>query len=162
MEVKLPDTIEECHSLIGNLFTIIQQMQADIDELKAKLNQNSRNSNRPPSSDHFANRKSALPKRKGKRGGQQGHSGNTLKKVNHPDLVIDCLPTDCSCGNSTWLSQHYLADSRQVFDLPEPRLHITEYRRLQRLCQCGKWLCGEFPQGVVAPTQWRSCQMLWK
>lgn len=159
--MKLPDTIQECHSLIRNLFAIIELMQAEtlalkteIDELKARLNQNSQNSNRPPSSDAFAKRKSALPKPMGKRGGQKGHSGNTLKKVAEPDLIIDCYPQSCECGNSTFDSQMEIADSRQVFDLPEPRLQVVEYRRLQQQCKCGKRLSGRFPEGVLGQTQY--------
>jgi transposase len=156
MEIQLPQTIEECHSLIGNLLAIIEKMQTEIDDLKARLNQNSNNSNRPPSSDAFAKRKSAMPKHKGKRGGQKGHSGNTLKKVVDPDVVIDCQPQPCPCGNSTFDSQAEIAESRQVFDLPEARLQVVEYRRFKRQCRCGKMVSGKFPETVLGQTQYGS------
>jgi uncharacterized coiled-coil protein SlyX len=41
VEVKLPETIEECHQLIGELCLVIKRMQVEIDELKAQLKQNS-------------------------------------------------------------------------------------------------------------------------
>ena len=154
MEVKLPETIEECHSLIRHLLSIIEKMQAEIDELKARLNENSNNSNRPPSSDGFTNRKSAMPKNKGKRGGQGGHLGKTLKKVAEPDFVIDCYPQSCECGNSAFVSEAQIAESRQVFDLPEPRLEVVEYRRLKRQCKCGKTVSGKFPEGVLGQAQY--------
>lgn len=154
MEAKLPETIEECHSLIRNLLSIIEKMQTEIDELKARLNENSRNSNRPPSSDGFRQTKSAMPKNKGQRGGQGGHLGKTLKPVAEPDLVIDCEPQKCQCGASTFVSQVQIAESRQVFDLPEPRLEVVEYRRLKRQCQCGEMVSGKFPEGVLAPVQY--------
>jgi len=66
VEVKLPETIEECHSLIGTLLSIIETMQTEMDELQARLNENSQNSNRPPSRDGFSKRKSAMPKKTGK------------------------------------------------------------------------------------------------
>lgn len=154
MEVKLPETIEECHSLIRHLLSIIEKMQAEIDELKARLNENSNNSNRPPSSDGFRQTKSAMPKNKGKRGGQDGHLGKTLKRVAEPDFVIDCEPQQCQCGESTFVSEAEIAESRQVFDLPEPHLEVVEYRRLKRQCRCGKRVSGKFPEDVLAPVQY--------
>jgi transposase len=161
MEIPLPQTIEECHSLIRNLLSIIENLQAqtqvlkaELEEVKTRLNQNSNNSNRPPSSDTFSNRKSAMPKHKGKRGGQKGHSGNTLKKVAQPHVIIECEPQSCECGNSTFASQAQVSESRQLFDLPEPRLQVVEYRRLQRQCQCGKTVTGKFPEGITGQTQY--------
>ena len=49
----MPETIEECHQLIGELCAVIKLMQVEVDELKARLKQNSQNSHRPPSSDDF-------------------------------------------------------------------------------------------------------------
>jgi transposase len=155
MEVELPQTIEECHRLIGQLLALIESMQAKIDELEARLNQNSQNSNRPPSTDGFNKPKPAFSKKKkGKRGGQKGHSGNTLHKVEQPDFIIDCQPPPCPCGASSFVGDVEVLDSRQVFDLPEPRLEVTEYRRLKRICKCGKRLSGSFPAGVLGQTQY--------
>ena len=87
VEVKLPDTIEECHSLIRNLLAVIEKMQAEIEELKAKLNENSQNSNRPPAGDGFnkPNPKPAFSKKKKRKGGQLGHLGKTLRRVEKHD-----------------------------------------------------------------------------
>ena len=56
---KLPETVEECHQVIKDLFYIIEQLQLQINELreenkllKERLNLNSKNSSKPPSSDH--------------------------------------------------------------------------------------------------------------
>ncbi len=50
-------------------------------ELKSRLNSNSSNSSKPPSSDGYKNKptqKPAFPKNKGKKkGGQKGHKGKT-------------------------------------------------------------------------------------
>jgi transposase len=46
-------------------------------------------------------------------------------------------------------------ERRQVFDLPTPRLAVTEYRRLQCQCPaCGRQCTGSFPDAVQAPTQY--------
>ncbi len=163
MEIELPETIEECHSLIKNLWLIIQNQQAEIDllkhevsELKERLQQNSQNSNRPPSSDGLnkPNPKPAFkPKKKG-RGGQFGHRGKTLKRVVEPDVVVECEPISCQCGAANWSAEFEVAEARQVFELPEPRLEVIEYRKIKRRCRCGRVSCGEFPARVVAPVQY--------
>ena len=155
MKVELPETIEECHSLIKNLLLVIEKMQTEIDELKAQVNQNSQNSNRPPSSNGFNQPKSALKgKQKKGKGGQTGHRGKTLKRVAKPDVVVDCEPADCQCGEARWTAESEIVDARQVFELPEPRLEVIEYRRIKRKCGCGREACGEFPVEVVAPVQY--------
>ena len=155
MKVELPATIEECHSLIKHLLLVIEKMQAEIDELKARLNENSQNSNRPPSSNGYNQPKSALKrKEKGNKGGQFGHLGKTLKRVATPDVVVDCEPLACQCGAAGWTPEVEIVDARQVFELPEPRLEVIEYRRIKRKCGCGREVCGEFPAEVVAPVQY--------
>lgn len=161
MRVELPETIEECHSLIRQLLLVIEKQQAEINELKAevrelkaRLNENSENLHRPPSSDGFQKPKPAFSKKKKRRGGQFGHRGNTLKRVGNPDVVVDCEPLECVCGKPQWTEEVEVAEARQVFDLPAPRLEVFEYRRIKRVCGCGRSACGEFPAKVVAPVQY--------
>lgn len=154
MEVELPETIEECHSLIKNLLAVIEKMQAEIEGLKARLNQNSQNSNRPPSGDGFRQTKPAFSKKKRKKGGQTGHLGKTLKRAETPDLVIDCEPFECVCGESDWTEKVEITDTRQVFELPEPCLEVIEYRRIKRICKCGASAVGKFPESVAGPVQY--------
>ncbi|HOE39720.1 MAG TPA: cell division protein ZapB [Bacteroidales bacterium] len=64
-------------------------LKIEISELKARLNQNSSNSSKPPSSDYF-NRKPAFSKTSvGKKGGQSGHKGDTLKQIENPDKIVE-------------------------------------------------------------------------
>ena len=150
----MPETIEECHRLIRSLLAVIGRMQVEIDELKAKVNENSQNSNRPSSSDGFKKPKAAFARGKGKRGGQKGHRGNTLKRVEKPDLIVDCEPTDCLCGEAQWTGEVEITETRQVFEMPEPRLEVIEYRRVRRMCKCGRSVCGEFPAQVAGTVQY--------
>jgi transposase len=161
VRVELPETIEECHSLISRLLLVIEKQQAEIEELKAavrelnsRLNQNSQNSHRPPSSDGFQKPKPAFSKKKKRRGGQLGHRGKTLERIAEPEVVIDCEPLECVCGKPHWTPEVEIAEARQVFDLPEPRLQVSEYRRIKRVCGCGRIAFGEFPEKVVAPVQY--------
>jgi transposase len=147
--------------VIQQLLRVIKQQQAEIEELKVevgelknRLKQNSQNSSRPPSSDGFKKPKPAFTPPKGQRGGQVGHRGQTLQRVATPDVVIDCEPWECVCGQPAWTREGEIAERRQVFEVPEPRLEVVEYRRVKRQCQCGRSGSGEFPRTVLAPVQY--------
>lgn len=130
-------------------------LKSENKRLKSQLNSNSNNSNRPPSSDGYR-KKPALPKReKGKQGGQSGHKGRTLRQVAHPDTIIKCQPDICSCGYIFNRPEMKLAEKRQVFDFPEPRLEVTEYQVHKAVCpSCGLLNKGTAPEGVNAPAQY--------
>jgi hypothetical protein len=83
-------------SVIQRLETIIEEQSIRIAELEervkvleSRLNQNSRNSSRPPSTDFSFKDKptpKSLRKKSGKKpGGQEGHSGTTLEMVDDPE-----------------------------------------------------------------------------
>ncbi|AKB40786.1 Mobile element protein [Methanosarcina mazei WWM610] len=83
-------------SVIQRLETIIEEQSIRIAELEervkvleSRLNQNSRNSSRPPSTDFFIKEKpnpKSLRKKSGKKpGGQDGHPGTTLEMVDDPE-----------------------------------------------------------------------------
>lgn len=131
------------------------QQAAKIAELESRLNQNSRNSHQPPSRDGLK-KKPALSKPKGKKpGGQKGHPGNTLKMVAQADVVVEHLPTVCSCGHSLAGVESFELASRQVFDLPEPKLEVTEHRTLACICpHCRSVQQGLFPDEVAASVQY--------
>ena len=151
----LPNNIETLHALVRQLLAENTALKAKIVQLEARLHANSHNSHKPPSSDGFRKRP-ALPKPFGrKKGGQPGHSGKTLKMVAHPDKTVVCKPEVCSCGASLQQAPGTLVERRQVFDLPEPRLEVTEYQRLRCQCLvCGMTHEGMFPVHVKAPTQY--------
>jgi len=131
------------------------ELKVEISELKARLNINSRNSSMPPSSDGYR-KKPALPKKKkGKQGGQKGHKGHTLHQIDNPDQIVKCNPESCSCGHKFTDKQIKLSEKRQVFDLPKPRLEVTEYQIYKAICpKCGKSHKGIAPEGVNAPAQY--------
>lgn len=136
----------------------IALLKAKNEELRAHLNSNSHNSNKPPSSDGY--KKSpvnpAFPKSKGgKQGGQKGHKGHTLQQVENPDKIVSCAPEKCICGHKFTQDQLELAEKRQVFDIPEPKLDVTEYQLYKATCPiCGGEQTGTAPDGVNAPTQY--------
>ncbi|MBW6500252.1 MAG: transposase [Bacteroidales bacterium] len=133
-------------------------LKAEVSDLRARLESNSHNSNKPPSSDGYKKQtiKPGLPKGKGSsQGGQQGHKGNTLQQVESPDEIVPCVPDICTCGHKFKKDQLILAEKRQVFDLPQPKLEITEYQIFKAYCPtCGKEHKGIAPEGVNAPAQY--------
>jgi transposase len=145
----------ELQSKYVELETENEDLKAKVAELEAQLNSNSRNSSKPPSSDGYK-RKPAFPrKKKGKQGGQQGHKGRTLQQVEHPDKTVKHKPGPCDCGHVFSDEDLIVAETRQVFDLPQPKLEVTAHQLLKGKCPgCGKWHKGIAPQGVNAPVQY--------
>ena len=95
-------------------------LKAENAELRVKLESNSHNSNKPPSSDGYKKRpvKPAFQKGKGSsQGGQKGHKGHTLQQVDSPDKIVTCIPGICTCGREFEKEELMLAEKRQVFDL---------------------------------------------
>jgi transposase len=126
-------------------------------ELKSRLNSDSRNSSRPPSSDGYRKKPTpALPKtKKSKQGGQKGHKGDTLQQSKNPDKLVEIRPDQCSCGHHFTHAQCRLSSKRQVFELPQPKLEVTEYQIHTAQCpKCGLEHQGEAPKHVTAPVQY--------
>lgn len=168
--MKLPNDISSCHELIKVqqelIAALLQQseevnaLRSKVAELEARLNKNSQNSHKPPSSDGFKKprRKPAFPRKKNKkRGGQPGHKGRTLEMSAQIDDTVIHRPEKCTCGHTLSGSKGELVEKRQVFDLPEPRLEVVEHQVHSCTCgQCGKVSVGEFPIEVPARVQYGS------
>ncbi len=124
-------------------------------ELRRRLSQNSKNSNKPPSSD-FIKPKPALPKKtKGRKGGQVGHKGKTLDQIENPDFVVRYPLAHCECGCDLSQLPQTLSKKRQVFDIPDPGLKVTEHQILKASCpNCGKQNSSVLPEHIKAPTQY--------
>jgi transposase len=81
---------------------LLEQQAIRIAELERRLNKNSSNSSKPPSSDGLSKppRTSSLrEKGKNKSGGQFGHKGETLKRSENPNKIERHSLMECpSCG----------------------------------------------------------------
>jgi|GEM_PF-1441011 len=134
------------------------RLEAENAELRRRLGLNSHNSHKPPRSDGYRKKRvqPALPKgEKRPRGGQPGHPGRTLRQVEKPDRVCVHLPERCAiCGREISTEEpHSVVGRRQVFDIPEPKLEVTEHRLGWVEC-CGQKQYGEYPAGVNSPVQY--------
>lgn len=140
------------------LVAVIDQLEKRVQSLEDQLAKNSNNSSKPPSSDGYGKGKTqSLRKASGRAvGGQKGHEGHTLKAVAQPDervfhRVEGCQ--QCQCALSARVSNAY--ERRQVFDLPQVRLIVTEHCAEIKQCpQCGLRNKAAFPAGVSQPVQY--------
>jgi len=148
---------EQLIDLIVELREVIRRQEARIQALEDQLARNSGNSGKPPSSDGLKKKPRSL-REKGKRksGGQKGHKGHTLEMVTHPDHSVSHALTTCPhCQTDVSAVSVERVEKRQVFDLPEVRLEVTEHQGEVKTCPC----CGEkgkarFPEGVERAVQY--------
>ena len=153
--MELPDDIQELKQIIAQLLERISQLETENAELRRRLGLKSHNSSKPPSSDGLA-KKPGLPKKSGKKnGGQIGHEGKTLEKVANPDEIIVHHASGCRrCQRKFSLADvEQIVSKRQVFDIPEPKLEVTEHQLGEIEC-CGEKYYGEFPPEVENPVQY--------
>lgn len=138
----------------------VATLTARVAELEARLNQDSHNSHKPPSSDGLAKkpaRSRSLRQRSGKKsGGQPGHPGTSLMLVDHPTERKVWAPVACgACGASLAEAEVVGRERRQTVDLPEPRLEVVEHEAQHKICPaCQTVTAGEFPPPVTQPVQY--------
>jgi len=147
--------------LLLRLEAEVRQLRRQVKELKARLALNSRNSSKPPSSDGLAKpAPKSLRQKTGRRvGGQPGHAGRTLQPVAKPDHVQVHLLEHCPCGRCGGRSLRHEPllgyEQRQVFELPQKPLEVTEHQAEIKLCPVsGAMVTAAFPEGVNAPAQY--------
>jgi hypothetical protein len=125
---------------------MVEALQAQVAELTRRLEQNSRNSSRSPSSDlpFVKPEPTSLRRRSGRKpGGQQGHLGSTLAQVGDPDERVRYEPGPCvGCGADLADGAEVGVERRQVFDLPPMTVRVTEHQLIARRCGCGVTTCG--------------------
>jgi len=140
------------------LLTIIEEHEARIEELEAKLNRDSHNSNKPPSTDEPKRRFSPKNRERSEKkpGGQEGHEGTTLRMVSDPAHVEVHEVRRCQrCGRSLKDAKPRGYVPRQVFDIPRIAVEVTEHRaQIKRCPHCGEFSRGDFPEGVTHKTQY--------
>ena len=118
--------------------------------LTDRLNLNSKNSSKPPSSDPNR-KKNRKPAGERKPGGQKGHNGTTLKKTENPDRIEKLKVDRSKLSQGKYKEDGY--ESRQVVDLDISRI-VTEYQAQILVDKNGKKHMADFPKGVSRPVQY--------
>jgi transposase len=118
--------------------------------LANRLNLNSTNSSKPPSSDPNREKK-PKPKTGKNKGGQKGHVGTTLKKVDDPDVIEPIKIDRRTLPDGSFQDAGY--EARQVFDINISRV-VTEYRAQVLVDENGNRYVAPFPEGVTKAVQY--------
>jgi transposase len=110
-----------------------------VDALEARLNRDSSNSSRPPSTDSAAKKRDRRVKPTERRnpGAKPGHPGHQQVLL-EPTSTISLFPEPCGCGHSevTTLAAYH---THQVIELPVIRPEVIHWRLHQGQCSsCGK------------------------
>jgi transposase len=133
---------------------------AKVAELERQLELNSSNSSKPPSSDGLKKKPRIPGSLRGRSdkssGGQKGHKGETLRQAAVPDRIERHVANVCRrCCAGLAASMQTGVEKRQVFDLPERLIEVTEHQASVYCCAaCGFETQAEFPAGVAAPAQY--------
>ena len=152
---KVQQLLAEEEHLSVALRAALEVLLVLVQLLANRLNLNSRNSSKPPSTDRFnKDDKDNSDDKQGKNkkpGGQPGRIGTTLQKVDAPD-EIKLLELD----RTTLPPGEYKVDgfeSRQVFDIDIRRV-VIEYRAEILVNQFGNRFIAPFPEAVTKAVQY--------
>ncbi|MFY0525202.1 IS66 family transposase [Archangium gephyra] len=145
--------IAQLEAEVAELKKQLAEALATIAGLRARLGQNSRNSNKPPSSDGPAVKRERKEPSGRKPGGQPGHKGHRreLLPPEKVDEVVAVQPKGCSrCGGELEQREEGPAAWRhQVVELPEVKPRVTEYQLRSGHCaRCEVWTQAQLPPGV--------------
>ena len=118
--------------------------------LTDRVSLNSRNSSKPPASDPNRPKKSRA-KSKRPAGGQNGHVGTTLRKVDNPDQIKSIKIDKRTLPKGDYTDAG--VESRQLFELRITR-HVTEFQAQVLENAQGRRFVAPFPEGVTRPAQY--------
>ncbi len=109
-------------------------------ELRSRLNMNSKNSHKPPSSDVLSKEPGLSKGPSQKNGGQVAHKGKTLKMVGNPGQVVIHHQISCPCCSRVFASLDVVKvlQKLQAFDIPAPGMEVTEHQLGTVVC-CGRY-----------------------
>lgn len=145
---QTPPAVQE---FVLALITRLQELEAELAALRERVNRNSRNSSKPPSSDGPDVASKPRQRAKRKRGGQPGHKGTTRKLVSIERVKdsYDIKAERCrQCGHAL-TGQDAEPYRHQVTEIPPVVAEVVEYRLHALSCpECGTETCAELPPGV--------------
>lgn len=142
--LRLLEVIQQQHTTIQHLEARGKTLEVRIAELEARLQQRSRNSDRPPSSDPPYEKQPARAGAQRRPGAKPGHPGHRQALL-APTEVIEVKPKSCPCGqtefpDTTPYSIH------QVIELPEIQMRVRHVVWHEARCpQCGRVMKAQVP-----------------
>ena len=149
------EVLEARQASMGALEARIATLEALVQALQAQLNQTSRNSSRPPSSDPPQHERPRRPQSKRRRGGQPGHPGHTRTLIPVEDVqeVVVIKPEQCMHCNAPLRGDDPTPWRHQVIETPPSQPVVTEYQWHQLVCpSCGEVTRAAWPAEVPSGT----------
>lgn len=139
---------------------LLLDLMERVEKLEDIVKKNSGNSSKPPSSDQSSQtrpKQRSLRGKSGKKsGGQKGHRGATLKRVDNPDKTVTHRLNICPVTGRKLTEADVVGTIRcQVFDLPEPKFEVTEHvYYVYRVPDSAQTVHAPFLPGAGAPVQY--------
>ncbi len=135
-------------------------LRQEVADLRRQQGKDSSINSKPPSSDGLKEKPRVLGSLRGnsdkKSGGQVGHKGDTLRQVEKPDIIKKHTATRCACCPAK-LKESMIArvERRQVFDIPLPKIEVTEHQAQIHTCSaCHGTMKAAFPEDVTSQAQY--------
>ena len=141
IEKAPPDVLRK---LIVYILEENRRLKKRIEQLEARLNQDSSNSNLPPSSDGpFKKEDSGKIEKKGKVKARKKRRGHRQRMLD-PSQTMDVYPKPCSCGCERFsdLKPYYTHQHIEILQIMQKVVHFILYSG-----KCGK--CGKIGKGHI-------------
>jgi transposase len=148
-------TPPEAPAYIRALEVRVATLEGMMQALQEQLNQTSRHSSRPPSSDPPQSERPRRPRSPRRRGGQPGHPGHTrtLVPVDEVDEVVVIKPEQCPPCQAPLAGEDPTPWRHQVIELPPIKSVVTEYQWHPLVCAaCGAVSRAPWPKGGPSGT----------
>jgi len=128
-----------------SLRALLKKALEEIESLKERLNKNSNNSSKPPSSDQ---KKNTLDKSRKNRKNRKGVNRPFFSKE-QIDKSVECFLEKCPHCGSHSIENGSTCDILQQIELPEVKASITEYIRKKYYCHsCKSSSFAKLPKGI--------------
>jgi transposase len=135
---------------------LISQLFDEVVRLKEIINQDSKTTSKPPSSDlvkrsEKGQEQSTAKEKKRKAGGQLGHEGKTRKEFGRVDRYVMLRPEQCpNCQSKAFETAGETVLCQQVAQFSERPIEVVEYQQVRCQCQqCGVSVQAVLPDDVV-------------
>ncbi|MCL2869168.1 MAG: DUF6444 domain-containing protein, partial [Candidatus Bathyarchaeota archaeon] len=141
--------------LIELILTMHNHFQTKIADLETRLNQNSQNSSKPPSTDIWKKPKQTRQKTDKKPGGQKGHKGHGLKIQRQPDQTIQHKPKQCKhCQTNLTKINGTTTNIRYKINI-NIQTQLTQHNQITTTCpNCQTQNTKPYPQDLTSTIQY--------
>lgn len=142
---QLETELSKTQELLKTALAQIALLQKEIEDLRDKLNKNSKNSSKPPSTDQKPNTPDLDKKNK------KPHPGKhrALFPKDRIDKTVECFHTRCPCCDSSAMNIGDVFHILHQVELPQIRAMVTEYILRKSTCKdCGQISYADLPNGV--------------